>query len=66
MRPCPMPCLYGPGLSGRGFYSTYANLGTFLILWQMAEGFADPPKAKERLREAVAGQGASKRKSQRR
>jgi hypothetical protein len=33
-------------------YSSYANLGTFLILWQIAEGF-DKPNAKERTRESI-------------
>ncbi len=41
------------GLSGRELYTTYADLGTFLVHRQLAEGFADPPKAKERLREGL-------------
>jgi tetratricopeptide (TPR) repeat protein len=41
------------GVSGGELYTTYADLGTFLVHWQMAEGFADPPKAKERLREGL-------------
>jgi hypothetical protein len=42
------------GQEGRNLYSSYANLGTFLILWQLSEGFADAPKARERIRESVA------------
>ena len=34
-------------------YSTYANLGTFLILWQIQEGFADVPTARKRLTEGL-------------
>ena len=41
------------GRTGRDLYTTYANLGTFLAHWQMAEGFADKPKAQERLREGL-------------
>lgn len=33
-------------------YSSYANLGTFLILWQIAEGF-DKPGAKDRTKESI-------------
>jgi hypothetical protein len=42
------------GLTGRDLYSSYANLGTFLILWQLDEGFDDKEHARERLREATA------------
>jgi len=41
------------GLEEKDLYSTYANLGTFLVLWQLAEGFGDVTKAKERLTESV-------------
>ncbi len=41
------------GLKGRDLYSTQANLGTFLILWQMEEGFADLPATKRRLNEGL-------------
>lgn len=41
------------GLSGKDLYSSYANLGTFLILWQLQEGFADVPTAKQRLTEGL-------------
>jgi hypothetical protein len=41
------------GLEGRDLYSTKANLGTFLILWQMQEGFADLPVTKKRLNEGL-------------
>jgi hypothetical protein len=41
------------GLSGADLYSTYANWGTFLILWQIQEGFADKDKAKERIGESI-------------
>ncbi|MBL8793761.1 MAG: hypothetical protein JNM56_07650 [Planctomycetia bacterium] len=34
-------------------YSTYANLGTFIILQQIHEGFADKAQAKARLTEGV-------------
>ena len=40
-------------ITGSHLYSSYANLGTFLILWQLDEGFADLPKAKERIRESI-------------
>jgi hypothetical protein len=40
-------------LTGKDLYSSYANLGTFLILWQLDEGFADKVKAKERIRESI-------------
>lgn len=42
------------GLTGKDLYSSYANLGTFLILWQLNEGFGDLPKAKARLKESIA------------
>ncbi len=38
---------------GRDLYSTYANLGTFLILWQLNEGVGDVPKAKQRIAESI-------------
>jgi hypothetical protein len=41
------------GMKGRDLYSTYANHGTFLILWQLSEGFDDKAKAKERIQESV-------------
>ncbi len=41
------------GLKGRDLYSTKANLGTFLILWQMELGFADLPATKQRLNEGL-------------
>jgi hypothetical protein len=41
------------GLRGRVLYSTKANLGTFLILWQLDEGFADVGAAKTRLTEGL-------------
>src|SRR5262245_13670718 len=42
------------GYRGQELYSTYANLGTFLILWQLAEGLPGGPEAKPRIRESVA------------
>lgn len=42
------------GYKGDELYSTYANLGTFLVLWQLTEGVQDVKKAKERLGESVA------------
>jgi hypothetical protein len=39
-------------LGNNYLYSTYANLGTFLILWQIAEGF-DKPNAKDRTKESI-------------
>lgn len=41
------------GLMGRDLYSTYANLGTFLILWQLQKGLANDPQAKPRLEEGL-------------
>src|SRR5262249_24657815 len=41
------------GFTGADLYSTYANWGTFLILWQIQEGFADKDKAKERISESI-------------
>ncbi len=41
------------GYEGRDLYSTYANLGTFLILWQLSEGIQDVPTAKKRIAESV-------------
>jgi tetratricopeptide (TPR) repeat protein len=41
------------GCKDRELYTTYANLGTFLILWQLSEGVADAAKAKERISESV-------------
>src|SRR5262245_37155365 len=41
------------GYKGRDLYSTYANLGTFLILWQLGEGVKDAAKAKDRIGESV-------------
>ncbi len=42
------------GIQGRDLYGSYANLGTFLILWQLSEGFGDKAKTKERIQESVA------------
>jgi hypothetical protein len=42
------------GLRGRDLYSSYANLGTFLILWQLALGLADDPMARPRMTEGLA------------
>src|SRR5262249_10582580 len=39
-------------LGNEYLYSSYANLGTFLILWQIAEGF-DKPGAKDRTKESI-------------
>jgi hypothetical protein len=41
------------GQKGRDLYSSKANLGTFLILWQIQEGFADRDAAKKRLTEGL-------------
>jgi hypothetical protein len=41
------------GLTGSALYTTYANLGTFLIHQQMAAGVADRSTAKKRLREGL-------------
>ncbi len=41
------------GYEGKELYSTYANLGTVLILWQLTEGVKDVVKAKERIGESV-------------
>jgi hypothetical protein len=41
------------GMTGRALYSSYANLGTFLILWQIQEGFADKERAKPRITESI-------------
>lgn len=41
------------GLMGRDLYSTYANLGTFLILWQLQKGLANDLQAKPRLDEGL-------------
>jgi hypothetical protein len=41
------------GMTGRDLYGGYANLGTFLILWQLDEGFADKLKAKQRIAESI-------------
>lgn len=40
-------------ITGKDLYGAYANLGTFLILWQLSEGFADKAKAKARLEEGL-------------
>lgn len=40
-------------VKGRELYGAYANLGTFLILWQLSDGFADVPRARERIRESI-------------
>ncbi len=42
------------GLKEHDLYSTKANLGTFLILWQLQEGFGDLPTTKQRLNEGLA------------
>jgi hypothetical protein len=42
------------GLKGRDLYSSKANLGTFLILWQLQDGFNDRDAAKKRLTEGLA------------
>jgi hypothetical protein len=39
-------------ITSEQLYSSYANLGTFLILWQIAEGF-DKPNSQERTRESI-------------
>jgi hypothetical protein len=41
------------GITGKDLYSSYANLGTFLILWQLDDGFADKEKARERVRDSI-------------
>jgi hypothetical protein len=41
------------GYDGRALYSTYANLGTFLILWQLGDRVQDVPTAKKRIGESV-------------
>src|SRR5208337_5232490 len=41
------------GYTGRDLYTTYANLGTFLIHALVLRGFADAEKAKESLREGL-------------
>ena len=41
------------GYKGKELYSTYANLGTFLILWQLSEGVGDVAQAKKRIQESV-------------
>lgn len=42
------------GHSGMDLYGTYANLGTFLILWEIHEGLADQEKARAGLTEGLA------------
>src|SRR5262249_54486567 len=42
------------GYKDRDLYSTYANLGTFLILWQLTEGVHDAVKARKRIRESIS------------
>ena len=41
------------GQKGMDLYSTYANLGTFIILWEIHEGLADKHKARAGLEEGV-------------
>src|SRR5262249_44264819 len=41
------------GHVGKDLYSTYANLGTILIMWQLSEGVKDVPQAKARIKESV-------------
>ncbi|WP_337176045.1 hypothetical protein [Paludisphaera sp.] len=41
------------GLGGRDLYTSYANLGTFLIHGSFAQAAAGDPAARERLREGV-------------
>lgn len=41
------------GHTGMDLYSTYANLGTFLILWEIHDGLADKKKAKAGLEEGT-------------
>jgi hypothetical protein len=41
------------GHEGMDLYPTYANLGTFIILWEIHEGFADKEKAKAGLNEGL-------------
>lgn len=41
------------GRRGRELYSTYANLGTFLILWQFQVGLSGDPDAKGRILESI-------------
>lgn len=40
-------------LPRKELYSSFANLGTFIILWQIHEGFADKAQSKARLTEGV-------------
>jgi hypothetical protein len=42
------------GLSGRDLYTSYANLGTFLIHANHAKAVAGDPAARERVREGIA------------
>lgn len=41
------------GKKGKELYSTYANLGTVLILWQLVEGVRDAGRAKQRIQESI-------------
>jgi hypothetical protein len=41
------------GLKDRDLYSTYANLGTFLVLWQLEEGLKNVEAARNRLKESL-------------
>lgn len=41
------------GRRGRDLYSTYANLGTFLILWQLHLGLPGGDDARPRIRESI-------------
>jgi hypothetical protein len=41
------------GYKGSELYSSYANLGTFLILWQLGEGVSDVHKATQRIGESI-------------
>lgn len=41
------------GREGKELYSTYANLGTVLILWQLSEGVKNVSAAKVRIKESV-------------
>lgn len=41
------------GQKGKELYSTYANLGTVLILWQLTEGVEDARRAKTRIQESI-------------
>jgi len=41
------------GYAGRDLYTSYANLGTFLVLWQLSQGFDNVQAAKDRITEST-------------